>query len=290
MKPSDVLRQFDLQERIQVDFPGMARESFPDLVRFSRVGPGVNFVLYSHLEPETADGTIQAQIEEFEAFEGPFEWKTYQHDRPTGLGDRLKSHGFVPDTPAPVLCLDLDEMPASLTTPPSADIRRLVDPAELSQVVAIHERVWGGDFSWIPERFSRDSSKSAWLMSTERPSVWVGLISKNGVSLPAYGGDPQFRRFGEGGCLRPYWRRGFGPPKRVGGGMSRSRLSRPVTASWSATGSKSSPQPPRSPMTPRRHEHPARRTPWRVRGEAMAGRRLTFVFVPVVPDRRGSEL
>ncbi len=163
MKPSDVLRQFDLQERIQVDFPGMARESFPDLVRFSRVGPGVNFVLYSHLEPETADGTIQAQIEEFEAFEGPFEWKTYQHDRPTGLGDRLKSHGFVPDTPAPVLCLDLDELPASLTTPPSADIRRLVDPAELSQVVAIHERVWGGDFSWIPERFSRELRQPGFL-------------------------------------------------------------------------------------------------------------------------------
>jgi len=177
MKPSDVLRQFDLQERIQADFPGMKRESFPDLVRFSRVGPGVNFVLYSHLQPETADITIQAQIDELKAFEGPFEWKTYQHDRPTDLGDRLKNHGFIPDTPAPVLCLDLDELPASLTMPPSADIRRLVDAAELSQVVAIHERVWGGDFSWIPERFSRELRQPGFL------EIYLAYVEGKAVSV-----------------------------------------------------------------------------------------------------------
>jgi hypothetical protein len=114
----------------------------------------VNFSLYCHLKPETAESTLQLQIDELRVFEGSIEWKTHRHDRPTDLGDRLKKRGFVPDTPPLVLCLDLDVLPPSLASPPSADIRRLVDPAELNKVVAVEEQVWASDFNWLPERFS----------------------------------------------------------------------------------------------------------------------------------------
>lgn len=163
MKSSEILRLFDHQERIAAQFPGMKREEFPELVRFLRSGPGVNFILYSHLKPETAGATIQAQIDELGVLKGSFEWKTYRHDRPTDLGDRLTGHGFVPDTPAPVLCLDLDEVPSSLTSPQSADIHRLVDPADLRKVVAVEEGVWDGDFKWITERFSLELRQPGYL-------------------------------------------------------------------------------------------------------------------------------
>jgi hypothetical protein len=97
LRISERLRLFDLHERIQAKFPGMERQDHPELVRFVRPGPGTNFILYSHLQPATADSTIRTQIEEIQAFEGNFEWKVYGHDQPTDLGDRLLKHGFVPD-------------------------------------------------------------------------------------------------------------------------------------------------------------------------------------------------
>lgn len=78
MNSSDLLQRFDLQERIQALFPGVERQSTPELVRFVRPAPGTNFILYSRLTRETADATIQAQIEELQAFGGPIEMEGLQ--------------------------------------------------------------------------------------------------------------------------------------------------------------------------------------------------------------------
>jgi GNAT superfamily N-acetyltransferase len=180
---SRLLRQFDRQERIDAQFPGMERQSFPELVRFVRPGPGTNFILYSRLRPETADETIRAQIEELRALDGPIEWKIYGHDQPLDFTHRLAEHDFVPDAPAPTLCLDLASLPPSLTPPADIDVRRLTDPAELGQVVAIEEEVWDEDSSWIYERFSLELQQPSYL------EIFVAYIE----DTPACAGWVQFQ-------------------------------------------------------------------------------------------------
>ncbi len=177
MNSSDLLQRFDLQERIQALFPGVERQSTPELVRFVRPAPGTNFILYSRLTRETADATIQAQIEELQAFGGPIEWKVYSHDRPPELSDLLEKHGFVPDVPAPTLCLDLAAHPDSLTPTGKGDVRRLSDRAELGQVVSVEEEVWGEDFSWVTERFSLELQQPGYL------EIFVAYIDDTPASV-----------------------------------------------------------------------------------------------------------
>jgi GNAT superfamily N-acetyltransferase len=42
-------------------------------------------------------------------------------------------------------------------------VRRLTDPADLDQVVAIEAQVWGDDFSWVLERFPLELRQPGYL-------------------------------------------------------------------------------------------------------------------------------
>ena len=163
MTSPELLELFDRQERIQAHFPGVERQTFPELVRYVRPGPGTNYVLYSRLQPETADPTIGTQINEMQAFGGPISWKVYSHDLPADLADRLERHGFVSDTPAPTLILDLSTDSTSLVSSGGADIRRLSDSSQLIDVVAVEEQVWHEDFAWVIDRFSLEMEQPGFI-------------------------------------------------------------------------------------------------------------------------------
>jgi ribosomal protein S18 acetylase RimI-like enzyme len=200
----DVLARFDRQERIEAQFPGVDKQSFPNLVRFDQPGPATNFILYSRPDPESVLSVIDAQIEALEALEGPLDWKIYGHDQPPDLGAELLDHGFVPDEQVPVLILELDSLPRSLTRPHGQDVRRLDDPSELDHVVRVEEQVWDGDFSWIPGRFSREMRQPGYLevfmAYVESQPASVGWTHFQGGSEFAglWGGStsPAFRRQG----------------------------------------------------------------------------------------------
>ena len=66
----------------------------------------------------------------------------FDHDTPADLKQRLIAHGFEPDEPEALMALDLEEAPARLLQPVSADIRRITDPAQLSLVAAVQAQVW----------------------------------------------------------------------------------------------------------------------------------------------------
>jgi hypothetical protein len=134
---ANLLAQFDQQERIDAEFPGTDKKTLPNLVRFVRPGPGTNFIVYSRLDPPTANLVIRAQIEDMQAFEGDFEWKVYRHDRPPDLGDRLEAQGFERDDPAPVLVLDLAHAPSSLEISREVDVKRLESLSEFDQVASV---------------------------------------------------------------------------------------------------------------------------------------------------------
>ena len=128
MNINDILEQFDQQQRIAIELPGVRKEVFPNLVRFVRPAPGMNFVGYSRLDEAALDTTIAEQIAYFAPMNQPFEWVVYDHDQPSTLKERLVAHGFAPDEPAALLALDLRAAPPALLESTTVDLRRLTDP------------------------------------------------------------------------------------------------------------------------------------------------------------------
>ena len=158
-----LLPQFDREVRLGVTYPGTEKETLTDaagaprLVRFTRPAPGHSFVLYQNFSPAEADAEIAAQLRYFTERNLPWDWKVYAHDTPADMPQRLAAHGFVPEDPDAVMCLDLDHAPAALLAPPraaavSADLHPITTRAQLADVVTVMEAVWGGNFNWVYDR------------------------------------------------------------------------------------------------------------------------------------------
>ncbi|MBI3943492.1 MAG: GNAT family N-acetyltransferase [Chloroflexi bacterium] len=152
MDMQEILMLFDKEQRLEIEYPGARKEVLPQLVRFVRPAPGMNFVLYSCLDEVTADAVIEEQIAYFSPMNQPFEWIVYDHDKPASLKDRLVAHGFKPDDPGALMVLDLLEAPAALLAPVTADVRPITRRDQLEDVIRIEEQVWGGKFGWIKQR------------------------------------------------------------------------------------------------------------------------------------------
>ncbi len=152
MDIQEILALFDQQQRIDIEYPGMRKEALPQVVRFVRAAPGLSFILYSRLDESNVDAVIQEQIAYFSQMDQPFEWKVYDHDRPPDLKDRLVAYGFEPEDPDAVMVLDLQQAPAALLAPVTADVRPITQRDQLADVIRIEEQVWGRNFDWIKVR------------------------------------------------------------------------------------------------------------------------------------------
>lgn len=152
MDAKEILELFDKQQRIAIELPGTRKEVFPNLVRFTRPAPGMNFVQYSCLDELELDAVINEQVAYFAPMKQPFEWVVYDHDQPAMLKQRLVTHGFEPDEPAALMVLDLQAPPPALLKPVGADVRRLASREQLEDVIAIEQQVWDANFSWMRQR------------------------------------------------------------------------------------------------------------------------------------------
>jgi GNAT superfamily N-acetyltransferase len=141
---------YDQDQRINVEYPDSRREVTPDVVRHidtSDLRQG--HVIYSHLTETNAEAVIREQIAFFERLGQNFEWKLFEHDRPSDLKDRLEAHGFLVEEAEAIMVLDLAEAPQVLWQPVALDVRRISDPRQLTDVLTVQQQVWDEDFSWL---------------------------------------------------------------------------------------------------------------------------------------------
>jgi len=205
IKDAPLLSLFDRHQRIDITFPDMQREAFPNLVRFTRPAPGMSFVLYHHLDEANADTVIQEQIAYFTAQGLPFEWKVYGHDTPSELGQRLEKHGFTPEEPESVMVLDVMTAPPSLREPLKADVRRLTAPDQLSEVIQVLEGVWGEDFSWVTDRLGSHMQVPGYL------SVYIAYVEDQPACTgwTYFHADNPFASLWGGSTLEAYRKQGL---------------------------------------------------------------------------------
>jgi GNAT superfamily N-acetyltransferase len=147
----DLLALFDREQRKQVTYPGFRREVLTDVVRMTPIKPPYDegAVIYSRLQEATADATIAAQIAYFETLGYGFEWKTYGHDTPDDLPDRLLRLGFEAEEPESVMVMDLVEASELVERSPVEGVRLLTNPDDIREVVFVLARVWGEEDAWL---------------------------------------------------------------------------------------------------------------------------------------------
>jgi hypothetical protein len=162
---TEILALYDEQERKNGEHPSYERQVTPELTRFvSKDRSRLSFIIYSNLTSVNADKIIQRELAYFQAWDGyGFEWKTYAHDTPTDLPQRLLNHGFEGDEEEALLVMDLQNCPDVYLQPVTLDVRR-IGLEQIADVVAVLEGVYEEPYDWLQKQMIKNL--------TEQPDYW----------------------------------------------------------------------------------------------------------------------
>ncbi|MFF7356477.1 GNAT family N-acetyltransferase [Streptomyces filipinensis] len=154
MDHSAVLARYDrdMRENATPDGPGARIERAGAVVRQVADVHGWNGVLWSGLDPGSADRAIQEQIDRFTGLGRGFEWKLYGHDRPGDLGARLASAGFRAEPEETLLIGETGRLALDAEPPAGIRLVRVTDPAGVDLVVDVHEKAFGTDGTGLRHR------------------------------------------------------------------------------------------------------------------------------------------
>ena len=206
MDKHQILALHDQHQRIEIEYRTMRREVAPDVIRHVALKHGEGMVLYSHLNTANADRVIAEQIAYYQQIGQSFEWKTYDHDTPGDLKDRLSAHDFQAEEPEALLVLDIDMAPSILRQPITHDVRRITDPDRLEEYRRIQEKVWDEPIDWQVAALSDD-------LINDPDHVGVYIAYATGVPVSAarisFHDHSPFAGLWGGSTLAEYRGRGF---------------------------------------------------------------------------------
>ncbi len=206
MNVDQLLALHDQQQRIEFESRTTRREVTPEVIRHVALKHGEGIVLYSRLNAANADRVIAEQIAYYQQLGQDFEWKTYDHDTPDDLKDRLSAHGFEAEEPEALLVLDIDMAPSILLQPVTHDVRRITDPDRLEEIRRIQESVWGEPHTWLIPMLS-----DGLINDPDHLSVYIAYAEGIPVSAAwiSFHDHSQFAGLWGGSTLAAYRGRGF---------------------------------------------------------------------------------
>ncbi|MBD05469.1 MAG: hypothetical protein CME24_14095 [Gemmatimonadetes bacterium] len=114
----------------------------------------------SHTADALAD-VIVREIEFFTELGHDFEWKTYSHDSPPVLVERLRHAGFEIGPPEAVVVASVDTVLGHAA--PAFRVERLTDPDQLQDYHSVSSQIWPGG----------SGTRTAETMRTEPDSIGV---------------------------------------------------------------------------------------------------------------------
>lgn len=105
----------------------------------------------ARVEDADLDPLIARQRDLFAARGQAVEWKSYGHDLPADLPERLRAAGFVPEERETVMVGLAAELAVDAPPPDGIVLRRVTDTADLRRIADLKSAVWGDDGSWLVE-------------------------------------------------------------------------------------------------------------------------------------------
>ncbi|MFE4990952.1 GNAT family N-acetyltransferase [Streptomyces mirabilis] len=135
----------DMREGARPDSPGARLERVDKVVRQVGTEHGWNGVIWSDLDESTADAAIAEQMRYFGELGREFEWKLYGHDKPEGLGKRLRAAGFVAQPEETLMIAELGDLALDAQPPEGVRLLPVTDRAGVDLVADVHEQAFGTD-------------------------------------------------------------------------------------------------------------------------------------------------
>jgi GNAT superfamily N-acetyltransferase len=209
MQPEGLRALYDQDQRFNVTYPDTRREVVNDVIvrHVQTTGRQLGWILWSHLDADTADTVIDEQLAYFKGLGREFEWKVFSHDQPADLTARLAARGFELREPADaIMVLDMHALPDVLTQPIPASIRRITDPGEIPAAMTVLADVWGEDFTPLGDELA-----SQMRLTPDVLSLYAAFIDGRAVSV-AWGQtmrDSQFVGLWGGSTLPDYRKQGL---------------------------------------------------------------------------------
>ncbi|WP_018351384.1 GNAT family N-acetyltransferase [Longispora albida] len=114
--------------------------------------PWGGMVLYRDLgglEGAGLDALIARQRDYFAGRGEHFEWKTYAHDAPADLPERLLAAGFEAQEPEAVVIGYVEPLVTPVVLPEGVTLREVTERADLEKIGELEAAVWGGDWSGL---------------------------------------------------------------------------------------------------------------------------------------------
>jgi GNAT superfamily N-acetyltransferase len=205
---NEILTLYDKEQRREIGIYKGRIEVLPELIRHIYDDPKRNsFIVYSSLTEANADAVIEREIAYFRELGRRLEWKAYDHDTLPNLPQRLIAHGFVLDEePGAIMALDLHVSPPMLLEPVTADVRRILDPALIDDVMAVEEAVWDTDFSWLKQEMLNNLRERP-----EEIAIYVAYVDNRPVSSGwiFFHHHSHFASIWGGSTLEAYRKQGF---------------------------------------------------------------------------------
>ncbi|GHD64968.1 hypothetical protein GCM10010317_064090 [Streptomyces mirabilis] len=135
----------DMREDARPDSPGARVERVGKVVRQVGTEHGWNGVIWSDLDESIADAAIAEQMRYFGELGREFEWKLYGHDKPEGLGKRLRAAGFVAQPEETLMIAELGDLALDAQPPEGVRLLPVTDRAGVDLVADVHEQAFGTD-------------------------------------------------------------------------------------------------------------------------------------------------
>lgn len=153
MNNAEILALYDQEMRVgaRPDSVDARVERVGNVVRHVAGKEGWCGVLWSRLWVGEADEVIAEQVGFFRELQQEFEWKTYSHDTPADLGERLLAAGLVAEPAETLLVGVTAEQVGGAGAPEGVRIERVTDAAGVELMVEANERAFGRDGGHLRE-------------------------------------------------------------------------------------------------------------------------------------------
>ena len=200
-------------ERFDDQLRGVWRGPLPSGVEVERDGPllcvsgiqGGGFVEYRHLgglDGPDLDELISRCVHRFAERGLPFEWKTYGHDAPPDLSERLVAAGLGPQEPETVLIAEAAAVAGEVRLPAEVALREVTARADLERVEAFGELIWPDAANWLADMLEAE-------LAADPASLTVVVAEANGEIVcrcwVRFVTGTDFATFW-GGSTQPEWR------------------------------------------------------------------------------------
>jgi len=201
MTTTELLALYDIEERRQVIVPGFRREETPQLVRMIDESGAHAYIAWSKLAPAEVELTIENEMSHFGSLGLEFEWKTYSHDKPANLVERLEAHGFAVEEDEAIMAIDLSELGETYRASAGISIRRIDDPCDLGDYEVVERQVWGDDTRQFMEHLSASLRDHPGYQSIyvayvdDRPVCAARVNFSIGSSFASLGGGSTVKEF-----------------------------------------------------------------------------------------------